>query len=381
MAQPHGPLSDIGCAARACLGAGLPSVVAPALTIEALADGFAEIVSEGLTSTVVRLISSDALTVDASIRTGLSRLAIAQEARSLAAEALTGRLVELLVDAHIGFVIVKGPAVARFYPSGWSRPYNDIDLLIEPRQFDRAMALFLRHDYTYPPTSLPPWPWFDRYCREGVNLLGAGNVDLHHHLAPWIFGQKLPSREIIDRATQIDIRGTKVPVASPEYSAVIATLHILNDLWKGKRGLGSWRDLIVIIGKVGSVRVREGFAAAGLEWLLDIAVATIRLQLPGFMDDVDARRTDVPRRYRWRMRGLGWDRSTSLSRHRLAWAIRLPVPQAAAFILGSALPSRGYIRIRHGTYRHYWRQAWSESLSTFAGADHRMDKRGAITPT
>ncbi|MGH8996996.1 MAG: nucleotidyltransferase family protein, partial [Acidimicrobiales bacterium] len=304
----------------------------------------------------------------------LTQIVMAQQARSLAAEAVVTRVADLLADAHIEFVIVKGPAVSRLHPAGWARTYNDIDLLVEPRRFGQALELLLESGYDYPATSLPPRPWFDRYCREGLNLLGAGNVDLHHHVAPWVFGARLRSREVIDRATCVQLRGRSVPVASAGHSSVIAALHILNDLWKGRRGLVSWRDLIVIIYRSGFATVREAFGECGLVWLLDAVVATIRAHLPELLGDVDTGPLRVPPRFAWRMRGLGWDRSTPLSRHRLAWALRLPLPQAGAFLFGSGLPSRQYIQIRHGTYRAYWSQAWSETLSTIAGGDHRMER-------
>lgn len=343
--------------------AGIPGVISPPLTADMLVEEFRVIVSEGLAPSAAMLTSKGAVAVDAPIRKVLSRVALAQHARTLAAEVVVPSLVEQLIDADIPFVIIKGPAVARLYPAGWARTFNDIDVLVQPRQFERAMALLLRRGYVYPSTSLPAHAWFDRFCREGLNLIGAGNVDLHHHVAPWHFGMGLRSRKVVDQAVRIELGGTPAPVASPEHSAVIAALHILNDLWKGGRGLASWRDLVLIIRRLGSSRVRGAFEESLLPWLFDLLVTTVRVHLPGLLDEIDPVAPKVPARDEWRMRGLGWGRSTSISRHRITWALRLPLPQAGAFLLGSALPSKQYIERRHGSYRGYWRQAWSETIS------------------
>lgn len=297
-----------------------------------------------------------------------------QQIRTLAADALLDRLFDILTDAGIPFVVVKGPAVARLHPDGWPRPYADIDILVDPRMFSRALSRLLESGFEYPITSQAPWPWFDRYCREGLNLAGTGDVDVHHHLAPWAFGRALRSNEVMSQAIAVTVHERPVLMASPEHSAVIAVLHILNDLWKGHRGLNSWRDLIAITRRVDPVSLQQVFESIGLGWLFGVAVGAVQVQLPGVLDGVDCEHPPVPLRYAWRLRGLGWDRVTSLSRQRLAWTTRLPLPQAAAFVIGSGLPSRRYIRDRHGSYRNYWHQAWTEAMSTFGGADHRMDK-------
>lgn len=358
---------------RACLEAGvLDSDPAP-LTVGILAAELRDVISEGLAPIAMKLLQQDSRNASA-VQSRLASAVLLQEMRSLAADALLDRLCDLFDEAAIPFVVIKGPAVARLHPNGWARPYNDIDLLVEPHQFRPAMDLLLRHQFAYPDTSLPPWSWFDRYCREGLNFHGSGDVDLHHHLAPWIFGSSLPSATLIKAADHAVVRGRSVPMASPVHSSIIAVLHILNDLWKGQRGLASWRDLLVIVRHVGPDRVRDAFVANDLGWLLRIAADAMEPLFPGVFSGADPLPRRVPARFVWRLRGLGWDRSTSISRQRLAWAIRLPVPQAAAFMVGSGLPSRQYIRCRHGSYRRYWHQAWSEAMSTFSGADHRATK-------
>lgn len=377
MIRSEGPLTKLGPVVSACLRAGISSVPPSHLAPEEMAAELDDIIGEGLAPVALKLFNPETSGNGTSILRRLSSATMAQQVRSLAADALVDRLSELFRSSDVQFVIIKGPAVARLHPQGWPRPYSDLDLLVEPRHFRFALRALLTHGFAYPNTSLPPWPWFDDYCREGVNLFGVGNVDLHHHLAPWAFGTGLQSSDVIRAADHVVVRGRTVPMASPEHSAVIAALHVLNDLWKGQRGLMSWRDLLVILGRSDFDRVRFAFGESRLDWLLSLAVAAVRGQMPGAADGADGA-ARLPRRHSWRLRGLGWDRSTALSRHRLAWAIRLPFPQAAAFALGSAVPSPRYIRIRHGSYWSYWQQAWRETLSTFSGGDHRAEKNPEV---
>ena len=169
-------------------------------------------------------------------------------------------------------------------------------------------------------------------------------------------------------------------MASIGHSGVVAALHILNDLWKGQRGLVSWRDIIVILRSTDVEAIRGTFVEARLEWLLDLVLSELHEAVP-YAVEGSGHEPRIPFRSRWRIRGLGWQDSTALSRHRAAWMIRLPWPQALAFAAGTAVPSRSFIRSRHRSYREYWQQAWSETVSTMGGGDHRMDKSAIIPPS
>lgn len=338
--------------------------------------------SEGLAAVALRVLDEGEGDERDAVRDRLARVAMLQEIRSLSADALLEHLCDLFGTIGLSFVVIKGPAVARFHPRGWPRPYSDIDIMVEPRDFRGAMDILLRNQFAYPTSSFPPWQWFDLYCREGLNLHGSGNVDLHHHLAPWIFGAGLSARDIMARADRLIIGHRSVLMASREHSAVIATLHILNDLWKNQRGLASWRDLLVLLQQSDEDSVRSTFEASGLGWLFDLALSALRRQLPDVLDnDGERDAPKIPLRFSWRLKGLGWDRSTFVSRHRLAWSVRLPLAHAVAFTVGSVVPSPRYIHARHGSYHEYWRMAWKETVSTVAGGDHRGDKATGVAAT
>jgi ribosome modulation factor len=73
-----------------------------------------------------------------------------------------------------------------------------------------------------------------------------------------------------------------------------------------------------------------------------------------------------------RVATLGWWNETRATRHRLAWATRLPALNAMAFLAGTAFPSADYVHSRHGSFRNYWKNGWRETVLTAHGSDYRM---------
>jgi hypothetical protein len=292
---------------------------------------------------------------------------------SMAVDSIGSHLLSEMTDVGIPFSVIKGPAVARLHPKGWPRSYSDIDILVSSREFRRAIRFAATRGFTSPDYGLPQWPWFDLVCREGVNVHSTpgGNVDLHHHLPPWVFGSRLEPRHIIERSEQHDLCTKKVNFALPEDLVVISALHALNDLWKGKSGLTSWRDVMVIIRQIGETESRAAFERARLGWFFDLMAGEIATAFPEFGIRVPERSPTLPVNAKVRLLGLGWSKSSRISRHPLAWVFRLPAPNAVAFLTGAILPSPGYIQSHHGTYGNYWRQALLETRAAAQGLDYR----------
>jgi hypothetical protein len=210
--------------------------------------------------------------------------------------------------------------------------------------------------------------------REGVNLHGdsAANLDVHHHLPPWILSTALQTETVIanSKRTLLPIlQNTRL--ACPEHCLVIAALHIVNDRWKGKAGLRSWRDMLVVSEAIGRDATRRAFFDAHLLWLLQLVSSAL---LPHAPNSVLAGFTDqdlVPPQMALRLRAMAWGNLTWFSRQRIAWAARLPNPNASLFLLGTAVPSRAYVKHNDGSYPKYWFRGIHEVLATFRGGDFR----------
>jgi hypothetical protein len=297
--------------------------------------------------------------------------------RSMAVDAAGAALLTTLEEMGIPTVIIKGPAVARFHPVGWPRLYSDIDIVVERADFINSVRASQSRGFEYSPRATPPWHWFYRVCREGVNLHGpvGGNIDIHHHVPPWVIGSKLTPRRIVEGSTEGSLCGQPVRFVSADALLVISILHVLNDLWKGKRGLSSWRDVVVLMTMLGAERSQFALERAGIAWLYELVADALNVAAPGIEFPLASSINPPNLAMRLRIAALGWHGESALSRHKLSWAMRLPIPNALAYVAGSAFPASSYVRDRHGSLRKYWKVSVLETLSTAKGADFRTDRR------
>jgi hypothetical protein len=108
------------------------------------------------------------------------------------------RVVQILTDAGVDFVVAKGWAVARLYGQPGLRPYGDIDVFVSPPHHGRAGAVLAAH--------------------EGESL----RVDLHagvpllHRLWP----------EIALHVERNPVNGASVPVLGPEDHLGLLSVHL-----------------------------------------------------------------------------------------------------------------------------------------------------------
>jgi Uncharacterised nucleotidyltransferase len=364
----------MGPASRWCLVAGITPRPDSSPSSEDFRREYGLIVGEGLAPVAVRALVGRADHQTAPYLTNFRRVALASEMRSMAADAAGSKVMAELARRQIPAAVVKGPAMARLHPDGWPRPYADMDVAVSRADYLDAIGCSQELGFSYSERAVPQWRWFDLVCREGINLHSpsGGNIDFHHHVPPWVLGSHLPVEQIIARSEQHQLCSASVKCASAEDLAVVAALHILNDLWKGKLGLTSWRDVMIITQRIGLPRARAAFDQAGLTWLFDLLIDELALVVPEVTFSAPANPPALAFGPKMRLAALGWSNDSSATRHRLAWASRLPPLNALAFLAGTAVPSAEYIRERHGSYLNYWKQGLRETVSTAQGSDYRM---------
>lgn len=368
-----GPLAGIGPAARACLSAGLldcPTSLDPS----ALADEVAMLLSESMAPVALAVAERmDGTAPD--LVAHLRQVTIEMQVRAMGAELAARRVLSALQRRRIEAAVIKGPAVAPWHPDGWPRAYSDIDLLVPSDRFDQVIEICHDEGFTEP-ASTPPWPWMDAACKEGVNLhcsRDGGNMDVHHHVPPWVFGTRLTPERVLAASGWGEMVGHPVRLAAPEHSLVIAALHVLNDLWKGRIGLVSWRDIVVLLPQVGGDRAEAAFEEVGLGWLLTLVTASLAEALPEVPLPPLVAPRPMPLAVRGRIAALGWNSDSTLTHHRVTFAARLPIGKAAMFVAGCVVPQPRYVREYYGSYAKYWRHLLGETVSTVQGADPRMD--------
>lgn len=371
MSADAGPLHGLGPAARACLIAGL-TPDAPDVPDPTSFERESELlVQEGLAPIALTLAGTDGA-LDADTFSLFRQVTLESQIRSMAAgHAARGALLRF-DQAGIPVVVIKGPAVERFHPAEWPRSFSDIDLLVAPEHFHAVVQECVQAGFV-DAVSRPPWPWFDLRCKEGVNIRGpeGGNLDIHHHVPPWVFGAKLDMDQVLATATWADVGGAPVRFVDAPNSLIIASLHVLNDLWKGRIGLSSWRDILALLRVVGMDRAEELFDSLGIGWLLALVAGELAVSVPESHIAVPRHHHRIPLTARARIAVLGWNNDSRVSSLRASWIARLPAPQAAAFLGGCAVPQRTFVIEGYGSYRAYWRSLFAEAFSTMNGADYR----------
>jgi hypothetical protein len=151
---------------------------------------------------------------------------------------LTAELGDLLPDletAGCGPVVIKGPALAvTVYGDLASRPFTDVDLVVEPWTRDRACDLLESRGYV----ASPPVPrrWQDAwrrsthqqlFRREGSPL----QVHLHWELTPRGYGDSMRLRDVRARIERVHVGAAEVSTLGPEDTLLYLCLRGTQHGW------------------------------------------------------------------------------------------------------------------------------------------------------
>jgi hypothetical protein len=145
-------------------------------------------------------------------------------ARNLKVDVATLEVVTALEAGGIPYLLLKGPAFARWlFDMGELRDYNDTDLMVSPDDVTRAEKILILHGFKLPeiydesdrPSTEHTW---ERASDEAV-------VDLH-----WgITGMDKDPKELFDRLysthVRMDLRGREVSTLDPAAMALHVVLH------------------------------------------------------------------------------------------------------------------------------------------------------------
>jgi hypothetical protein len=144
--------------------------------------------------------------------------------RNLLATAELLRLLEIFEAASIPLVPFKGPALAwSLYEDSALREMSDLDVLVRPRDADRAIALLRSQGYR------PYYPGVDtRFFRAGQEMPlvredGRVAVDLHWGLLPRYF--PLDASVFFERLAPVPIAGRQVLTFCPEDLLLFLCVH------------------------------------------------------------------------------------------------------------------------------------------------------------
>jgi hypothetical protein len=122
---------------------------------------------------------------------------------------------------------MKGPVVAALlYPAVGERSYNDLDLLVDRRDFSKAMQILEDLDYAH---DIHNWVLAEEMLAGQVGLATATvHIDLHWHVhyseedrKPFAF----PIEAMIERGRRVAVSGVSTPTLDPVDTLLTLAFH------------------------------------------------------------------------------------------------------------------------------------------------------------
>lgn len=134
--------------------------------------------------------------------------------------------VHLLAGDGIPCRVLKGSAVAHLdYPDPALRSYGDLDILVPPEHFDRAVELLAgRGDLRQ---FLSPRPDFDRRFSKGTSFITCSgrDLDLHRTFVSGPFGLTVDLPDLFSTCSPFSVGGETVLALGPEERFLHACFH------------------------------------------------------------------------------------------------------------------------------------------------------------
>jgi hypothetical protein len=275
--------------------------------------------------------------------------------------------LQRLEELGFPYVVIKGPGIAALEGGSFARPFSDLDLLIREADFAQALRTLRQDGFEERTASQPTWGYFNRFCREAVNLRSdtGGSIDLHHRVSPWLWSGSLDFARLAGRSQKIPCAGSDLPVASPVHNLLVCALHIVSDHGQPGVSLRPWRDVVVLAGRCDPDEVASEAEAAQLtgwlKWILDSLPESVRpLALCERLEDASSS-------IRARRRLANLLPPHVGSSHLIGQALRLPVGHALMFLAGMVVPSPQFLRQHYPDGGHYLRW-WRDSTSGLRAA-------------
>ena len=260
---------DMGPLTEAALFHGVPGAPRPPADAARWAEEAEVLTRQGLAGLALDCAVASAITVPDQVHDGLRRAHLMQVGATLAVEARGSGLIAELTRDGIPAVITKGPGVARWYPTVTQRSFSDLDVLVRPDDFHRAVE----HLHTRGLRAGPRQRgrrYFDRYCYEALNLGGPGraSIDVHHHIPPWQWGRRLLFDDLHRWSQPAGLGGGEVRLAHPVHNLLVCALHVIADRDGAGRTLRTWRDVVTLSGASDPDVVAAEARRVGLDWWL-----------------------------------------------------------------------------------------------------------------
>ncbi|MBD3241360.1 MAG: hypothetical protein GF331_12290 [Chitinivibrionales bacterium] len=143
-------------------------------------------------------------------------------------------LFEALRTRDVPIVVFKGPALAQLYGGTGMRQYDDLDVLVRPRDFEHAVALVREHGFR---------PTFDPSPRQLRELIdyhgelpfrgasGSLSLDLHCRLVEHAVSPRFAAHDWLATSRPFDLEGALVRALGPAETLLMSCFHGVKHGW------------------------------------------------------------------------------------------------------------------------------------------------------
>lgn len=159
-------------------------------------------------------------------------LALAQQTVRLEQE--LAEIAGILSAAEVDFLVCKGPAMARqAYPAPEWRAYDDLDLWVDARDFERGVSALEQEGYR----RSPPLEARAAACarRAGIEAAlvhpGRGRLIEVAHGWPALAPTRRAAREILEGSAVLDFAGARIRTPAPGHALILACVHGAHHRW------------------------------------------------------------------------------------------------------------------------------------------------------
>lgn len=133
---------------------------------------------------------------------------------------------ELMEQAGIPYVILKGCASAAYYPAPLERTMGDVDFLVRPRDLERAGKVLEAEGFV---------PWKEEHICHIVYRKERAHLEMHFEPAGVPHGRpgelvREYLKDIMEKGREIELEGGKIRIPSPFHHGLVLLLHTSHHL-------------------------------------------------------------------------------------------------------------------------------------------------------
>ncbi len=175
---------------------------------------------------------------------------------------------DVFSDAHIDFLVLKGMATCHLdYRSPELRQFGDLDLLVRPDDFTRAIAALEAHQLVAVISRAAPNLEFAD--TPPFRHPGGGAIDLHQHLGSRVIGRSVQTEALFAETVAFSVGGVTFRALSDTDRMIHAAVHMVASHGSYRR-LSSTTDVLVMAegGPVSPADVLERARSFGLDGLV-----------------------------------------------------------------------------------------------------------------